>query len=172
MNFSRWMSRILNPVSKTICKRQPQESQKTCDLQNVSYLSFFMFALALTIPSASTSIASTPRASTSRASTLSVSILEETKEPDRDIFAGNNLVAENELTSEIEVPLDELIVNGCGCTRNCVAQFPAEDLMESHLSASELNYYCKDHVNHLNLFTQGKNLCFVPPQVVYNYFCV
>lgn len=88
----------------------------------------------------------------------STSLLPES-EPDqeiRGIFDSNLLVGQNAETSAIDISKFLLLTDGCSCERKCIEKFPADELLHAHFNTSDLNYYCGNHVNHLNLFIQGE----------------
>lgn len=78
-------------------------------------------------------------------------------DPEREIFADHTNLEGDEHTidSKVELTKYELLEKGCRCKRNCVKQFSTEELLDSHLNTMDINYYCKNYINHLNLFTQG-----------------
>lgn len=156
MSFHRMISPItLNQVSgmlESLC----YYSTKTEVIASKMYNSF---VIAAALDLSRVSLPSTSRASTA-------CLPDETETPDRDCFAVSNLLEINQQTGKGEVPQYKLLTEGCGCQRNCITKFTTEELVQSHLGATELNYYSKDHVNHLNLFAQSNNIL---PTVLHIY---
>ena len=79
------------------------------------------------------------------------------EEVHRSIFDRGDSLTQNSETGAVDIILhDELFTKGCGCQRKCVEKFSKDKLLMSHFSALELDYYCANHINHLNLYLQGK----------------